>query len=153
MAVDRLDVSTQAGESTPVARGSDAIGPVQGDARIDAPFSVGAVAAAGPRRSRATDDESIDAVSEVTALAEGRSISGPASGLAAQLLDYVTPRPRNSDAFTQPRIVPLLGLAADHVGGIAGGSDILDSLGIKALQQELQHHRDIAERRSNRLEP
>lgn len=159
MAVERLDVSAPpiAGSSvTPSggapSRSTDPIGPAQGDSRIEAAFAVGGVAAAGVRRAPADPEVTFDPVEEVGALAGGRAIGGAAGGLAAQMLDYVAPQPRNADALMQPRIVPLLGLAAEQVGTMAGRSDVLDSVGIRALQQELENYRALAEQRSNRIE-
>ena len=152
MAVDRLTVSEPGSPApTPARGGSDAIGPVAGAPRIYAPCPVGGGAAPGPRRSPPEAD-SVDPVSEIAALAVGRSAHGTASGLAAQLLDYVAPRPRNTEAFSQARILPLLGLAADHLEQVSQSSGALGTLGAKALEQELRHHRDLAARRSNRLE-
>ena len=68
--------------------------------------------------------------------------------LADALLAWLAPRPRNPDTLAQPRIVPLLGLAADLLARGAQTSPDIVSLGSAALEQELRMHRILADRRA-----
>ncbi len=69
-------------------------------------------------------------------------------GLADALLSWLAPRPRNPETLTQPRIVPLLGVAADLLARGAQTSPDIVSLGSAALEQELRMHRTLADRRA-----
>ena len=72
-------------------------------------------------------------------------------GLADQLLEYVRPHIGHAEALTAPLLIPLLSVAAEHVGRAATGADDIASLGATALGQELRRHRDLAERRATLL--
>jgi hypothetical protein len=94
----------------------------------------------------------VDAVQALLAL--GEELQGaPAQGLADQLLDFLAPRPRNPQTLTQSRIVPLLGLAADLIGGSSRKNNDLVMLGATALEQELRMQRALADRRATLVSP
>jgi hypothetical protein len=110
------------------------------------------------RRVHRTDDlehaeqaESLDPIESLVALADQQGDIG-SNGLADELLDYVRPRPLHPEALTQPRIIPLLGAAADLLRNAASQEDTIVALGGTALEQELRQHRMLAERRASLLE-
>ena len=100
---------------------------------------------------QAEQAEQLDPVEALAALMDEPGDIG-SNGLADQLLDYVRPRPRHPEALTQPRIIPLLGAAADLLRNAASQEDSIVALGGTALEQELRQHRMLAERRASLLE-
>jgi hypothetical protein len=99
-----------------------------------------------------------DAIADVAALAAGvesRDDAGGrerlAGGLAAAMLDFLAPRPPEGARMTPARIVSLLELAAGSLGEAAPDDEIA-ALGARAIRQELERHRDLAERRGTIIE-
>jgi hypothetical protein len=127
---------------------------VSGAAALAPRSATGAIAPAGARSRRSADDAvAFDPVAELEEIAAAGGITRAARpGLATQLLDYVAPRPRSFDSLAPSRLLPLLGLAADQVGRAGQESDEIGKLGASALEQELEQHRALAERRATMIE-
>ena len=125
--------------------------PAEPPSRLRAAARIAAVRLDPGAKARARNDEvsPVDALAALEELAEGATSSG---GLADQLLAFVAPRPRHPDTLSAPRIVPLLGAAANLLERGAAGSDDLASLGTAALGQELRQHKELAERRATLIE-
>jgi hypothetical protein len=94
--------------------------------------------------------EEIDPVQALMELGEGADRLA-AGGLADQLLAWIAPRPRNPATLTQPRIVPLLSVAAEMLTRASDTSGEIVGLGSTALAQELRMQRALADRRSTLL--
>lgn len=92
----------------------------------------------------------LDAIAALAELVSDQP-SLDSNGLADQLLEFVMPRPRHPEALTQPRIVPLLGAAADLLRSSSRSQHIV-GLGATALEQELRQHRALADRRATLIE-
>lgn len=96
-----------------------------------------------------------DAIHEIAALAAGQEGRGmprpPAGGLAEALLDFVAPVLAHPERLTPGRIVAELELAALALDD-APADDTIAALGARALRQELERHRDLAERRGRLIE-
>ena len=122
--------------------------PPAGAGRADAPRRA---AAPGPEAA-----EEFDALAAVAALFEERAGAAPTGpgGLAAGLLEFLTPRPRFPDAFAPSRLLGLLEVAAAEAARLDGGREGDEGLGLAAaaLRDELELHRAVAERRGGLLD-
>jgi hypothetical protein len=96
-----------------------------------------------------------DAIHEIAALAAGADHHAGArpapGGLASALLDFVAPVLAHPERMTPGRIVAELELAACALDDYAP-DDTIAVLGARALRQELERHRDLAERRGRLIE-
>jgi hypothetical protein len=102
---------------------------------------------ARPVRGALDASGEIDAVQALLDL--DSELEAPAgASLADQLLDFLSPQPRDKLTLTHARIVPLLGLAADLIGRISADSPDIVNLGSAALEQELRMQRMLADKRA-----
>ncbi len=100
--------------------------------------------------ARFAPPEEQGAIDPVAALAEFPLPAPQQSppGLADQLLDFVAPRPADPSLLAPPRLLPLLGAAAEFLAQGGGQEDEVVRIGSVALGQELRAHRALAERRA-----